>query len=158
MTGWVGWGTKILLLKKLIIFFFSYMLVFDHFSAIVIEVFCNMKHTGDILYNLPVHFFPLWKMSELLHYKSNKMTCSPCDYLDKPGHPPNLIPVITVRMKKPWVLLATHWAHSEDSGQTGWMPSLILVFAGCTDHFACLSCFGSNGLNEYCNFQLFKYR
>ena len=26
----------------------------------------------------------------------------------------------------------THWAHSEDSNQTGWMPRLIWVFAGRT--------------------------
>ena len=31
--------------------------------------------------------------------------------------------------------LATHWAHSEDSDQTGWMPRLIWVFAGRTGHF-----------------------
>ena len=31
--------------------------------------------------------------------------------------------------------LATHWAHSEDSDQTGRMPRLIGVFAGCTCHF-----------------------
>ena len=31
--------------------------------------------------------------------------------------------------------LATHWAHSEDSDQTGWMPMLIWVFAGRTCHF-----------------------
>ena len=30
--------------------------------------------------------------------------------------------------------LATHWAHSEDSDQTGRMPRLIWVFAGRTDH------------------------
>ena len=28
--------------------------------------------------------------------------------------------------------LDTHWAHSEDSDQIGWMPRLIWVFAGCT--------------------------
>ena len=49
-----------------------------------------MKYIGDILYNLPVRFFPLWKMSELLHDKSYKMTCSPSEYSDKPGHPLNL--------------------------------------------------------------------
>ena len=32
--------------------------------------------------------------------------------------------------------LATHWVHSEDSDQTGRMPSLIWVFAGHTCHFA----------------------
>ena len=31
--------------------------------------------------------------------------------------------------------LATHWAHSEDSDQTGRMPRLIWVFAGRTIHF-----------------------
>ena len=36
--------------------------------------------------------------------------------------------------------LATHWAHSEDSGQTGRMSRLIWVFAGRT----VLSCRGSN--------------
>ena len=32
--------------------------------------------------------------------------------------------------------LATHWAHSKDSDQTGQMPRLIWVFAGCTCHYA----------------------
>ena len=39
--------------------------------------------------------------------------------------------------RKLWCL-ATHWAHSEDSdqtGRTGWMPRLIWVFAGRTCHF-----------------------
>ena len=31
--------------------------------------------------------------------------------------------------------LAAHWEHSEDSDQTGRMPRLIWVFAGCTCHF-----------------------
>ena len=31
--------------------------------------------------------------------------------------------------------LASHWAHSEDSDQTGRMPRLIWVFAGRTYHF-----------------------
>ena len=33
--------------------------------------------------------------------------------------------------------LANHWAHSEDSDQTGRMPRLIWVFAGRTCHFIC---------------------
>ena len=31
--------------------------------------------------------------------------------------------------------LATHGADSKDSDQTGWMPRLIRVFAGCSGHF-----------------------
>ena len=36
--------------------------------------------------------------------------------------------------------LATHWAHSEDSDQTGRMPRLIWVFARCTLTLLVLSC------------------
>ena len=39
--------------------------------------------------------------------------------------------------------LATHWAHSEDSGQTGQMPRLIWVFAGRTVSLLVLSWGGS---------------
>ena len=39
--------------------------------------------------------------------------------------------------------LATHWVHSEDSNQTGRMPRLIWVFAGCTLILLVLSCCGS---------------
>ena len=40
--------------------------------------------------------------------------------------------------------LANHWAHSIDSDQTGWMPRLIWVFAGCTVILLGLSWGGSN--------------
>ena len=40
--------------------------------------------------------------------------------------------------------LATHWAHSEDSDQTGRMPRLIWVFAGRTLILLVLSCRGSH--------------
>ena len=39
--------------------------------------------------------------------------------------------------------LATHWAHGEDSDQTGRMPRLIWVFAGRTLILLALSCRGS---------------
>ena len=39
--------------------------------------------------------------------------------------------VFAVRMKKLGSLV-THWAHSKESDQTGWMPRLIWVFTGCT--------------------------
>ena len=40
--------------------------------------------------------------------------------------------------------LAIHWADSEDSDQTGWMPRLIWVFAGHTLILLVLSCRGSD--------------
>ena len=45
--------------------------------------------------------------------------------------------------------LATHWAHSEDSDQTGRMPRLIWVFAGRTATLLVLSRGGSNVLSKF---------
>ena len=44
--------------------------------------------------------------------------------------------------------LTTHWAHSEDSDQTGRMPRLIWVFAGRTVIVLILSWGGSNITSE----------
>ena len=41
--------------------------------------------------------------------------------------------------------LVTHWVHNEDSDQTGRMPRLIWVFAGCTLNLLVLSQGGSYG-------------
>ena len=68
--------------------------------------------------------------NEPRHDKTDKMSVRPpSEDTDQPGHPPSLIRVFAVRMKNAWSL-ATHWLHCEDSGQTGWMPRLIWVFAG----------------------------
>ena len=65
------------------------------------------------------------------HDKTNKMTCAPSEDSDQPGHPPSLVRVFAVRMKKHWALtyplsaqwrlwsdwmdaqadLSLHWAH-----------------------------------------------
>ena len=68
------------------------------------------------------------------HDKTNKMICALSEDFDQPGHPPNLIRVLVVRMKK-LGSLATHWVLSEDSYQTGRMPRMIWVFTGHTCHF-----------------------
>ena len=38
------------------------------------------------------------------HDKTNTMTCAPNEDSDQPGHPPSLIEVFAVRMKKAWFL------------------------------------------------------
>ena len=38
------------------------------------------------------------------HDKTDKMACAPTEDSDQPVHPPSLIKVFTVRMKKVWVL------------------------------------------------------
>ena len=56
--------------------------------------------------------------------KTNKMVCAPSKDSDQPGHPPSLIRVFAVRMKKAWVLRYPLSA-SKDSDQNGRMPRLI---------------------------------
>ena len=43
------------------------------------------------------------------HDKTNKMAFAPSEDSDQPGHPPSLIRLFAVSIKK-----ATQWAHSED--------------------------------------------
>ena len=45
-----------------------------------------------------------FKTYEPPHDKTNKLACAPSKDSDQPGHPPSLIGVLTVRMKKAWVL------------------------------------------------------
>ena len=56
-----------------------------------------------------IQFLSLLKVAELLlyeppHGKTNKMACAPSEDSDQPVHPPSLIRVFAVRMKKAWVL------------------------------------------------------
>ena len=55
--------------------------------------------------------------------KTNKMACVPREDSDQPGHPPSLIRVFAVHMKKVWVF------------SYPLMPRLIRVFAGPKGHF-----------------------
>ena len=45
-----------------------------------------------------------WQTNEPPHDKTNKMACAPSEDSDQPGHPPSLIGVFAVRMKKAWAL------------------------------------------------------
>ena len=76
------------------------------------------------------------------HDKTSKMTVRPAKTQISLG----ISPVWSESSLSTWRklgFLATHWAHNEDwsdwvnaqadlSDQTGWMPRLIWVFAGCT--------------------------
>ena len=69
-------------------------------------------------------------------YKTNKMAIAPSEDTDQPVHPPSLI--WSESLLSAWRNIgfsATHWAHCEDSDQTGRMPKLIWVFAGHKGHF-----------------------
>ena len=84
---------------------------------------------------------------EPLHDKTNNVAVRPAK-TDQPGHPPSLIRSSLSAWRK-LGSLATHWAHSEDSDQTGWMPRLIWVFAGRTVILLVLSWGGSYVLQSF---------
>ena len=44
------------------------------------------------------------RLFEPPHDKPNKLACAPSDNSNQPGHPPSLIRVFALRMKKAWVL------------------------------------------------------
>ena len=52
------------------------------------------------------------------HAKTNKMSCAPREDADQPGHPPSLIRVFAVRMKKRWTLNYLLSAQSDQTGHT----------------------------------------
>ena len=64
--------------------------------------------------------------------------CAPSEDSDQPGHPPSLIRVFAVRMKKAWDLSYPLSAQR--------MPRLTWVFAGRTAILLVLSCRGSESL------------
>ena len=77
------------------------------------------------------------------HDKTNKMSVRPAKIQISLG----ICPVWSESSLSAWRnlgSLATHWAHSEDSDQTGRMPRLIWVFAGRTLTLLVLSCRGSH--------------
>ena len=61
--------------------------------------------------------------------KTNKLPCAPSEDSDQPGHPPSLITVFTIRMKKAWVLsysfsaqrrLWSDWANAQADLSLRW--------------------------------------
>ena len=69
--------------------------------------------------------------------KTNKMACAPSEDSDQPGHPPSLIRVFAVRMKKAWVLsypisaqrrLWSDWADAQADLSLSWAHSHIVGF------------------------------
>ena len=71
----------------------------------------NLIMTKDVKWSTWVYTW-IWHKYEPPHDKTNKMTCAPSEDWDQPGHPPSLIRVSAVRMKKAWVLsypVSTQW-------------------------------------------------
>ena len=77
------------------------------------------------------------KAFEPPHDKTNKVACAPSEDSDQPGHPPSLIRVFAVRMKKAWVLsypwsaqrrLWSDWADAQADRSLRWAHSHFVGF------------------------------
>ena len=73
----------------------------------------------------------IWAMT----WQNQQNGCASKEDLDQPGHPPSLIRVFTVRMKKPWVLsypLSTQWRLLiRLGGCPGWSESSLGAHSFC---------------------------
>ena len=89
---------------------FSRLSVIEVFKAQGHVLFSNMQSTVTIQHFrsaiTPVHV--RWAAT----WQDQLCECAPSEDSDQPGHPPSLIRVFTVRMKKPWVFsypLSAQW-------------------------------------------------
>ena len=81
---------------------------------------------------------------ELSHDKTNKMICAPSEEADQHGHPPSLIRVFDVRMKKHWALsyllsalrrLWSDWADVQADLSIRWAQKTLCWFWREAAHF-----------------------
>ena len=88
--------------------------------------------------------------------KTNKMACAPSEDSDQPGHPPILIRVFAVRMKKAWIL-RLHIERTANTlirlgGCTGWSESSLGAQSFCRFcHEAAHFIFTSSYLWNFCH-------
>ena len=87
--------------KTFFFFFFFFFFFLSKFWEIV-TVFQNRMKTWMFTQKTT---FALYSYNEPPHDKTNKMTCAPSEDSDQPGHPPSLIRVFAVCMKKALVLI-----------------------------------------------------
>ena len=101
-----------------------------------------------------------WCWNEPRHEKTNKVSVRPAKTLISLGIRPVWWESSLSAWRNLWSL-ATHWAHNEDSDQTGQMPRLIWVFAGRTATLLVLSCRGSNSVGyarKICQYSMVTWR
>ena len=150
--GWLRFVTVALLLIFNFVYkhfclgwMWLYCLFYFHMYAIVNASDWTSGLAGQFLvllfWNLPLRMH-LSGLFEPRHDKTDKMSVRPAKTQISLG----IRPVWSESSLSAWRKLGsldTHWAHSEDSDQTGWTPRLNWVFAGSTLILLVLSCRGS---------------
>ena len=96
---------------------------------------CKMSVKIFIINNIEGHLkvMLIWAAK----WQNQQNECVPSEDSDQPGHPPSLIRVFTVRMKKPWVLsyplraqqrLWSDWADAQADLSLPWVHILFVSF------------------------------
>ena len=84
------------------------------------------------------------KAFEPPHDKTSKRVCAPSEDSDQPGHPPSLIGVFTICVKRAWFLnyplcaqwkLWSDWADAQADLSLRWAQRLFCWFCHEADHF-----------------------
>ena len=87
--------------------------------------------------NFSVHFCSVGNKIWAVTWQNQQNECAPSEDLDQPGHPPSLIRVFAVRMKKAWVLtyplsaqrsLWSDWADAQADPSLRWALSHFVGF------------------------------
>ena len=128
-------------------------------AALLSELYCK------VWYNLALSFWAiaiLAVINEPPHDKTIKMACEASEDLDQPGHPPTLIRVFAVRMKKAWVLsyplsaqqkLWSDWADAQIDLSLRWCKCHFVGFV-MRRLFCCRSSMASQMHNKSINLGL----
>ena len=94
-----------------------------NFERTLEELYVDSNQIGDLPRVSTVKL-----LNEPPHDKTNRMTCAPSKDSDQPGHPPSLIRVFTVCMKKAWDLsypLSAQQRLIRPGGCPGWSESSL---------------------------------
>ena len=119
-------------------------------QANILHISLHLPSVSSFIQLLPSNLLPIFKVWSscvcltiwATTRQNQQNECSPSEDLDQPGHPPSLITVFAVRMKKVWVLsylLCAQRRLIRLGGCPGWSESLLDTQSLCWF----LSCHGS---------------
>ena len=105
----------------------AFTIMFIVIFETIIALFCF-----NACYSISVHVIK--NKFEPARDKTNKAACAPSEDSDQPGHPPSLIRVFAVHMKKPWALSYSLSAAKNlirFGGCPGWSESSLCAYSFC---------------------------
>ena len=96
--------------------------------------FCHEAALFSVLLTLLSHCWPKMKKMWASTWQNQQSECAPSEDSDHPGHPPSLLRVFAVRVKKTWVLsypLSAQRRLIRLGGCPGWSESSLDAYSFC---------------------------